>query len=415
MHTNLISGVLKGVWGVEPDFSNNDPVDGRKFGTPAAMPKDFIVKKGLGVDAVTAEYQICLKCHSNYGYDDKGTPDNAQPAAGSNAQNDRPPTGGAGLTPYVALATDAKTTSGQTNSFLNYTNQAMEFQAPSAHRGNATGGNGVDGGACKDGSSTPCATYKNGYAQDFDTNNHRSWHPVIMPTGRTAAIRGISGPGAWRDPWRHLGDQTMYCTDCHGSDNGANTNVVPLATSVWGPHGSDRNFLLKGEWSGSSQDGSTGNNFLCFKCHTSSIYDGGSDKSTATAFEDGGDKDNLHAYHSNKAGGNYKCLACHVAVPHGWKNRSFLVNLNDIGPEVMCRTVDNDSTSTGYNVKTPTGVNCEVGKPIPAGSVVMARPPYTNPPYYVNARLRIDFFPGEKDAWFAGSCAGQSGMTSDMC
>jgi len=72
-HNNLASGVLRGAWGVEPVYANN---------SFASEPIDFIVKRGdpgtLGYGGgttnvtepyVTREYQICLKCHSNYAYD----------------------------------------------------------------------------------------------------------------------------------------------------------------------------------------------------------------------------------------------------------------------------------------------------------------------------------------------------------
>ena len=47
----------------------------------------------------------------------------------------------------------------------------------------------------------------------------------------------------------------------------------------------------------------------------------------------GGSRDaNLHIYHADRIG-EVRCSWCHVAVPHGWKNKALLVNLNDVGPE----------------------------------------------------------------------------------
>ena len=91
-HTNIISGVLRGTFGVEPEYLN-----GPSFFT---QPSGYIVKRGdpgseTGItncatkdvnDAadkincdnkpyVTREYQICLKCHSDYAYDDNNMPD----------------------------------------------------------------------------------------------------------------------------------------------------------------------------------------------------------------------------------------------------------------------------------------------------------------------------------------------------
>jgi len=41
---------------------------------------------------------------------------------------------------------------------------------------------------------------------------------------------------------------------------------------------------------------------------------------------------NFHILHADIA--NDLANNCHIEVPHGWKNKAFLVNLNDVGPEV---------------------------------------------------------------------------------
>jgi hypothetical protein len=61
-----------------------------------------------------------------------------------------------------------------------------------------------------------------------------------------------------------------------------------------------------------------------------------------------------------------RCTWCHVAVPHGWKNKAFLVNLNDVGPE--------GGQPAGTQVRNNTTA------------------PYNNGPYYVNAMLKIRTF-----------------------
>ena len=126
---------------------------------------------------------------------------------------------------------------------------------------------------------------------------------------------------------------------------------------------------------------------------------------------------------------------CHVAVPHGWKNKSLLVNLNDVGPEVMCREVDRDNAvydlRTVPNITNSTQRNstndtdrsygndnewsCVVGKPIPAGSTIPrsalgGSDGYNNPPYYVNARLKVTNF--KSGSWSDSDCGGKSGMQS---
>jgi hypothetical protein len=263
---------------------------------------------------VTREYQICLKCHSDYAYTDDGVyPVGSRPNLGDSG----------GSTP-----------SG-TNGLLQYTNQAMEFQAPLADMGE-TGG------------------------------NHRSWHPVINSTGRSAAARNMSAStNLFLAPWdgANIGSQTMYCSDCHGTNTATGT-AVPSGTNPWGPHGSTNDFILKGSW-----DQNTGNNNsgLCFRCHNHTNYATDVNEGDRGGFESGfggPDRDtNLHAFHAGAVGTNLQCSWCHVAVPHGWKNKAFLVNLNDVGPEAgLPPGTEVDITS---NAQT-----------------------YSQGPYYMNAKLR---------------------------
>jgi hypothetical protein len=58
--SNLVSNALKGTWGVEPDWPDPPTVptdNGNVFDVPASYSK---------VEPAQMEYQICLKCHSNY-------------------------------------------------------------------------------------------------------------------------------------------------------------------------------------------------------------------------------------------------------------------------------------------------------------------------------------------------------------
>jgi hypothetical protein len=78
-----------------------------------------------------------------------------------------------------------------------------------------------------------------------------------------------------------------------------------------------------------------------------------------------------------------------VAVPHGWKNKAFLVNLNDVGPE--------GGLPPGTQVRNNTTAG------------------YTNGPYYLNAMLKIRTF-RPSGQWTETSCGsagapgnGQSG------
>ena len=348
-HSNIASGALRGGWGVEPIYGS---------ASFQSLPTSYIVKRGdPGTSAdtsvtapyVTREYQICLKCHSDYGYNDN----NLYPTG------NRPSLGFPGGTPA------------NTNGLQQYTNQAKEFQAPASHKGELSTG---DSGA----------------ATAYATNNHRAWHPVMDSTGRTGAIRGNGTDisARWRLPWSNaVGTQTMYCSDCHGSGVTSQTSVVPNGGengSPWGPHGSGNNFILKGTWSSTTGSGEQASG-LCFKCHDYSSYATRSGNRTGFYNSDRGD---LHSHHADKIG-RMRCTWCHVAVPHGWKNKAFLVNLNDVGPEagLPAGTQMRNNTTAGY----------------------------TNGPYYLNAMLKIRTFQ-RSGQWTDTSCGsagapgnGQSG------
>ncbi len=291
-HSNIASGVLRGSWGVEPVYGST---------SFQSLPGSYLVKRGdpgantstaVGQGYVTREYQICLKCHSDHGYSDNNTyPVGTRPALGRS--------GG---------------TQPGSNNLTIYTNQAKEFQAPLTHQGEGT----------KPGS---------GAGSNYAVNNHRSWHPVLEATGRSAP-----SASAFRLPWGNaIGTQTMYCSDCHG-ENTAEGTVVPTGGdngAAWGPHGSNNNFLLKGLWNtnvGADNRGDNGPNAngLCFKCHNPNTYANRNGSGSTGFFSS--DRGNLHAFHADKVG-RIRCNWCHVAVPHGWKNKALLVNLNDVGEE----------------------------------------------------------------------------------
>lgn len=310
VHTNIASGVLRGAWGVEPEYGS---------ASFTSLPTGYKVKRGdpgnntdisESAPYVTREYQICLKCHSDYGYSDNNVyPVGNRPTLGSF-------TGG---------------TPSDTNNLTQYTNQAREFQVPITHKGQTT-------------------TTDSGAGSNFTTNNHRSWHPVMDNTGRTPAVRNANANN-WIFPWRNgVGTQTMYCTDCHGSGVASGSaSVIPTGGengNPWGPHGSNNDFILKGTWN-SSTGTEQQNDGLCFKCHSYTLY---ATRGGGTSGFGGGKDANLHSYHADKIG-RIRCSWCHVAVPHGWKNKAFLVNLNDVGPEVglTAETQVRNNTTTAYN------------------------------------------------------------------
>jgi hypothetical protein len=341
------------------------------------------------VDYLTREYQICFKCHSNYAF---GT---NPPSTGWNSS----------LTP------------GNVNNIgPNYTNIAMEYQSPDSHQREQT------------------ATTNGG--TNWTVNNHRSWHPVMRRTLRTPAERNAN-QNLWLPPFRSVGNQTMYCSDCHGNAIESQGSAVPLGGEngyPWGPHGSNNYFLLKGPWSGNGpamedRSGVPGTGpgrpfHLCFKCHQYNQYatqggggnilnsgfgmtamgcmgggmggmggGGGGGGGGGMCMMGGGMGgmggmafNNLHVFHNNVVT-NFRCNLCHIAIPHGWKNKVFLANLNDVGPE-------------GTN-----GWSGEVRTPSRGGTGG-----YFDSPYYNRAALKvIQFLPSGQ--WNPNNCgsAGRNG------
>lgn len=340
-HTNIASGVLSGAWGVEP-----------LYGSTAFLtrPVSYLIKSGAAGNGsstdiasthVTREYQVCLKCHSDFAYDDDDQyPLGSRPNLGDSL---------GGTTPG-------------TNDLLQYTNQAMEFQAPFSHQGETIG-----------------------------ATAHRSWHPVIDVTGRDASNRSMSA-NAFIAPWNAaIGSQTMYCSDCHGSTTSATTVVPPGGDSgsPWGPHGSNNNFILKGTWSNRTGSASREitppdpNNGLCFKCHNLETYASRRGDSLSSGFR-GSKSNNLHAFHTDKIQ-SMRCSWCHTAVPHGWKNKALLVNLNRVGPEA------GNATSSEVNITSNNQT-------------------YTQGPYYINAKLKVLTW-GRSGSWEVGNCGSASGQS----
>lgn len=381
LHTNLASGVLRGAWGVEPSYgSNSFHAAANNFivrrGDPGA---DFILAApnstltaGYDVDTksyVTREYQICLKCHSTYGY-------NSPPNLDANNAD--------GLTPK-----GTNTVPGVGNALTQYSDQAKEFQAPASHANESTTSTcpnvncvelGNDGGAV---------------GANYNRHNHRSWHPVMRATGRTAAKRSLTASTAFRQPWSNaVGTQTMYCSDCHGSNVTSTSSVIPNGTvpstgagNPWGPHGSENPFILKGTWTKDS-GGADATTVLCLKCHVTAVYTSSSDQGdSSSGFCCGSGDGNLHNFHRNKIGSNMQCTWCHVAVPHGWKNKALLVNLNDVGEEA------------GHGAGSSKEVSISGGGDY-----------YTQGPYYLEAKGKIASF-ARSGQWDEGNCgsAGKSG------
>ena len=364
---NIASGVLRGAWGVEPSYTSVNLPAGNAWMGASEVPT-FTVKKGdpgaastlpvgtAGTNAVnylTREYQLCFKCHSSYanGTNTTDFPDLGR--TGGTTSNTQGTGGGNKLTRYTDIARE----------------MAVIAEDP-PKSGTDQGENGND----------PAYTPSNpNGAPNGAPVNHRSWHPVVFPTGRTMRERRNNTNndfGNIRAPFNDsnkVGKQTMHCSDCHGSEQAWQTTTGADRTKVQGPHGSNNPFLLKGTWVGPDSGGNWGtsttrldtfNSHLCGNCHNPT---GGA----------GGFSSGSEASHNSSKKNVRPCMWCHVAVPHGWRNKALLVNMNCVGPE-------GGGSGCQDNVISDTGN-------------------LTSPPYYIGARLRVWTWKSSA-SWSENSC-----------
>ena len=104
----------------------------------------------------------------------------------------------------------------------------------------------------------------------------------------------------------------------------------------------------------------------------------------------GGAINNLHVYHTGVVS-TWRCNLCHVAIPHGWKNKNFLVNLNDVGPE--------GNEQPGTQLRNGAGG----GGGMMGGGGGGAAPAFTRGPYYNRAAGKIVSF-AISGQWVPANC-----------
>ncbi|WP_207060668.1 cytochrome c3 family protein [Motiliproteus sp. SC1-56] len=413
---NVASGVLRGAWGVDllnPSFFRTslgvnwpEQMTAADFEIKSGDPGNSDLSQAELNDNLTREYQLCFKCHSSYSQNDR--------LSGGRSETDIPLGGHGGAT------------AANTNGLDYYTNVAAEFLSVNATNpptsgtdqgevlntgggadgnteafdsGGNSAGNLCGGGGCEPVASGPGNTNANdtsgfkdsrdippGSSPLFDPDiNHRSWHPVVFPTGRDRARRGINsgtGPVNFRAPFAdNIGAQTMYCSDCHGAEGSWDTtNGGADRSTVQGPHGSNTKFLLKTDstnpWNpgppssaGITRLGSTRNNLgLCGNCHQPEVDNNGS---------------GFYGNHIPDGNmGTEACMNCHIAIPHGWKNKAFLVNMRCVGPEAAGITQTCTSQGSWDNGQ-------------------------TIEPYYVDAYLRISLW-APAGSWYYEACGGDA-------
>jgi predicted CxxxxCH...CXXCH cytochrome family protein len=208
--------------------------------------------------------------------------------------------------------------------------------------------------------TTPSGAIMTDQAMEFNPKNY-SLHPVTVGLSDTG-VRGTGSDAPYdplsltadqmSSPWAtNVGEQTMYCSDCHGTND-------ENAGDPKGPHASSYKYMLKGpnKYWPTKSDGttlwelnditSTGPaDLFCRNCHI--IRDSS------------GWKNNVHSVSMGMGGGhqNMTCVECHVAVPHGSKRSRFIgYGVNATNPDPSPYNYNGNSLKvTGFRkADTPT-------------------------------------------------------------
>jgi hypothetical protein len=191
-------------------------------------------------------------------------------------------------------------------------------------------------------------------AMEFNPNN-KSAHPVVVTlnnqTGSYAPKPLTSSQMS--SPWAtNLGNQVMYCSDCHGADS--ETSGDPK-----GPHGANVKYMLKGtgKYWPTKSDGTTlwrlnstdaqNSQLFCRNCHP--VWNTNNVHSKS-------DHNNKSYTIGGQSGTGIPCVGCHVAVPHGYK-RSRLIGYNNADTPSPYNYGGNTLQMTGFKKTTPTGYN----------------------------------------------------------
>ncbi|MBU0484595.1 MAG: cytochrome c3 family protein [Proteobacteria bacterium] len=150
----------------------------------------------------------------------------------------------------------------------------------------------------------------------FNPNNYAT-HPIATTAWKNTWLVTNAGSGM-KAPWNTAVDQSMYCSDCHGSDGSGSPAV--------GPHGSTNAYILKAVGPGVSYDN------LCVSCHNTLAAGGTSWGGGAT-----GHHNPQHQEPINPLG----CVACHGG---SFANGDRAANIH--GTNYLAPTVDPDPGRT---------------------------------------------------------------------
>jgi predicted CXXCH cytochrome family protein len=173
----------------------------------------------------------------------------------------------------------------------------------------------------------PSGGFMTDQAMEFNGANH-SAHPVAYSSNAQAGsqIPKALAIDQMSLAWSAVGNQTMYCSDCHGNDKEAS------ATTPQGPHGSDAKFMLTGQakywptnafgqlWSlGDVKNNQNNwrNDMFCANCHPMTTGGAMTNK--------------VHEADAHQLA-EVKCVTCHVTVPHGAKRSRLIGYASDVSP-----------------------------------------------------------------------------------
>lgn len=174
---------------------------------------------------------------------------------------------------------------------------------------------------------------------EFNPYNN-SFHPVVKALNWASSNSTVLDAGQLAGSWAP-GD-TMYCSDCHASDDG-----IGGVSAVAGPHGSSVKWMLAGAnkaWPYTTTAGNGTNSgtqfnlgdtpfagLFCLNCHPAPDT-----------------TNNIHSSINHQDAANGQCLFCHIRVPHGGKV-SRLVAADNPGTGLPARYYPNgDGTGTRY-------------------------------------------------------------------
>lgn len=295
---------------VKVDIDAGDTINGSHHDVLIASGKHRYGEDTTAFDA-SSKHVECTDCHNPHaakiGNHDDGT--YVPTSTTHNVSNVLKGASGVDFNPYPSWGAGCVVNPGTLDSSVTtaVTEYQICFKCHSSANGGLAGWGGADALAWTD------------VALEFNPANASS-HPVVAPSG-TRALNANQVLAPWID---NVGNQTMYCSDCHEGN------------TVAGPHGSSIRWMLAGVNKAWPFDAAADNG------KTTGTYKLVNQWETNLGTEDGLFCRNCHPYFSNSINlvhtkgshGYFPCVGCHIRVPHGGKvQRLIAADLNDVMPD----------------------------------------------------------------------------------